>query len=148
MANDDSVWGRTRDWGSRWVVDGQYFGRVWEHLGGRIGGPLALRFVVQPLVATYLAVRSGIADGREGRPPYGWAVITDKGRRRELLLEGWKSVARIFVVAVVLDVVYQVIVFGWVFPLEALVVAFALACVPYVLLRGPAGRLSRWFSRA
>jgi hypothetical protein len=126
----------------------EYLGHVWEHLGGRIGGPLTMRFVLQPLVAMCVAVRSGIADGREGRPPYGWAVITDKGRRRELLLEGWKSVARIFVVAVVLDVIYQVMVFGWVYPSEALVVAFTLSCVPYVLLRGPAGRLSRWFSRA
>jgi hypothetical protein len=122
--------------------------RLWEHLGGRVGGPLTLRLILQPLVATFLAVRAGLEDGRAGRPPYGWAVATDPEHRRELLREGWKAVGKVFVLAVVLDSVYQLIVFRWIYPFETLLVAFLLACVPYLLVRGPAGRLSRWLSRA
>jgi hypothetical protein len=51
-------------------------------------------------------------------------------------------VAKVFVVAVLIDIAYQWIVFRWVYPLEALVVAFLLACVPYLLVRGPANRLA------
>jgi hypothetical protein len=115
----------------------------WETLGGRIGGPLSFRLIIQPLVAAVLAVRAGIEDGRAGRPPYAWSIVTHPETRRELLDEGWKAVAKVFVLAVVLDAVYQVLVFRWIYPLEALLIAFLLACVPYLLVRGPAGRLSR-----
>jgi hypothetical protein len=57
-------------------------------------------------------------------------------------------VAKVFTVAVVLDVIYQIIVLRWVYPGEALVVAFALAILPYLLLRGPLGRLAHvWIKR-
>jgi hypothetical protein len=42
----------------------EVFTRILENLGGRIGGPFALRLVLQPLVATVLAVRGGLADDR------------------------------------------------------------------------------------
>lgn len=117
--------------------------RFWSNLGGRIEGPLALRLVMQPAVAAMLALHAGLADGRTGRPPYFWAIVTNPEHRRDLVRQGWKAVAKVFGVAVVLDVSYQLIVFRWVYPFEALLVAFLLACVPYLLLRGPAARLSR-----
>jgi len=39
------------------------------------------------------------------------------------------------VLAVVLDAIYQIIVSRFVYPGEAIVVAFVLAIVPYVILR-------------
>ena len=45
--------------------------------------------------------------------------------------------------AIVIDVVYQFIVFRWFYPGEALVVAFVLAIVPYLLVRGPVNRIAR-----
>jgi len=125
----------------------EIFARIWSNLGGRIGGPLALRLIMQPLVAAMLAVCAGVGDGRAGRPPYFWAIVTNPEQRRDLVREGWKAVAKVFGVAVVLDVIYQRIVFQWVYPFEALLVAFLLACVPYLLLRGPAARLSRRTAR-
>ena len=118
--------------------------RLWEDLGGRIGGPLSFRVVLQPIVAATLAIRAGIKDAKQGRRPYFWAMLThpEPGLRR--LREGWKAVANVFALAVVMDVAYQVIVFRWVYPLEALLVAFLLAFVPYLLIRGPANRLARW----
>jgi hypothetical protein len=117
--------------------------RIWENLGGRIDGPLSFRLLLQPVVAAVLAIRAGLHDARAGRPPYFWAILTSPDDRRALLREGWKAVAQIFVLAVVMDTVYQLIVFRWVYPVELLLVAFLLACVPYLLIRGPVNRIAR-----
>lgn len=117
------------------------FARVWEQLAGRIEGPFAFRFVVQPLVAAVLAIRAGVADAQDQRTPYLWSVLSDPLQRPQLIREGLKDVMRVFVVAIVLDVIYQLIVFRWVYPLQSLVVAALLAFVPYVLIRGPVTRL-------
>ena len=119
--------------------------RLWEHLGGRIGGPLTFRLILQPLVAAALAIRAGLLDARTGRPPYLWTILTNPVHRRDLLREGWKAVVNVFVVAVVIDVAYQLLVFRWVYLGEVLIVAFLLACVPYLLIRGPANRIASAF---
>jgi hypothetical protein len=98
---------------------------------------------MQPAMAALLAIRAGIYDAREGRPPYFWAIFTESGKAKELLHEGWKAVARIFTIAVSMDVVYQLVVLRWVYPLETIVVAVALAVLPYVLLRGPVNRMAQ-----
>ena len=82
-------------------------------------------------------------DGRAGRPAYGWAILTDPAYRRALLEEGGRAVAKLFVLAIIVDVVYQVTELHWVYPLEALIVAVLLAVVPYLLIRGPVGRITR-----
>ena len=119
------------------------FARFWDNLADRIGGPLTFRLILQPLVAAFLAIRAGIVDARMGRPPYFWTILVNPADRGELLHEGWQAVAKVFVLAVVIDVVYQLIVVRWVYPFEALLVAFVLACVPYLLLRGLANRIAR-----
>ena len=115
--------------------------RFWTNLADRIGGPMSFRLILQPLMAIALAVRAGVHDAQAGHPAYLWAILGDAHDRAELLREGWKAVARIFVLAVIIDVVYQVMVLRWVYPAEAATVAFLLACVPYVLVRGPVNRL-------
>jgi len=115
--------------------------RVWEQLAGRIEGPFAFRFVLQPLVASILAIRAGVADAQDHRAPYLWSVLSNPLERPQLIREGLKDVLRVFVFAILLDVIYQVIVFRWVYPLQSLVVAALLAFVPYVLVRGPVTRL-------
>ena len=120
--------------------------RIMENLIGRVHGPMSFRLVLQPLMAIVFAIRDGRKDAREGRVPYFWAIFTSPEHRRELLREGWKSVGKIFIIAIVLDAVYQYLVARWFYPGEALVVAIALALVPYILLRGPVNRL--WPHRA
>lgn len=119
--------------------------RIWENLMGRITGPMSFRLVLQPAVATFLAIRAGLQDARTGNLPYTWAVLTDPAHRRDRMREGWKTVAKVFVAAVAIDLVYQLIVLRWIYPGEALIVAFLLACVPYLLLRGVVNRLMRWW---
>ena len=96
--------------------------RIWENLGGRVGGPLTFRLILQPLVAIVFAIRAGLQDARTGRPPYFWTILTSPGDRLRLLREGWKAVARVFVLAAIIDAVYQVMVFRWVYPFEVLLV--------------------------
>ena len=121
----------------------EIFAQLREALGGRLGGPLSFRILLQPIVAASLAVRAGIKDAKQGREPYFWAILTHPDRRLKRLREGWKAVTNVFALAVVMDVAYQVIVFRWVYPVEALLVAFLLAFVPYLLVRGPVNRLAR-----
>jgi hypothetical protein len=74
---------------------------------------------------------------------YLWAVLSDPSHRRDLLQQGWKDVTKVFVAAVLIDVVYQLIALRWVYPGEALLVAFLLAVVPYAVIRGPVNRIAR-----
>jgi hypothetical protein len=60
-----------------------------------------------------------------------------------LLRDGWKDIAKVFVMALVIDLVYQLIVERWVYPGETVLVAVVLAIVPYLLIRGPASRIAR-----
>ena len=119
--------------------------RVWENLGGRIGGPMSFRLILQPMVAIALAIKAGREDARDHRPAYFWTIITDPDARHQLLREGWKAVAKVFFLAVAIDVVYQLMVFRWIYPAELLIIAFLLACAPYLLVRGPVNRIATAF---
>jgi len=106
----------------------------------RCDGPLHFRLFVQPLMAIVFAVRDGTRDARDGRSAYLWTLLTDSAQRRYLLESGWKGISKVFVLAVVLDVVYQLIVWREVKPVQALLTAAVLALIPYALLRGPVNR--------
>jgi hypothetical protein len=109
----------------------------------RLDGPMHFRFFMQPLVAIALAIRDGSRDAREGRRPWGWKLVHVPEQRRYLLADGWKGIGRIFLIAIALDVIYQLIEWRTLRPLGALMTAIILAVIPYVLLRGPVNRLLR-----
>ena len=121
--------------------------RWWMNMVGRFGGPMTFRVILQPTMAALLALRGGLKDAREGRPPYFWTILTDSANRAELLREGWKAIARVFVLAVVMDIIYQFIVVRWIYPFETLAIAILLAVVPYLLIRGPVNRIARRWRR-
>jgi len=122
--------------------------RVWMNVVGRVGGPMTFRIILQPTMATLLALRAGLKDAREGRPPYFWALLTDAANRADLLREGWRAIARVVLLAVIMDVIYQWIVARWVYPVEVVIVAILLAVVPYLLIRGPVNRIARRWRRS
>jgi hypothetical protein len=117
------------------------FTRIFEDLAGRASGPMHIRLLLQPTMALIFGIRDGIRDARAGHPPYFWALFSQPGRRRDLIRSGWKSIGKIFVLAVVLDAIYQLIALRWFYPGEALLTAFTLACIPYLLIRGPVNRM-------
>jgi hypothetical protein len=118
--------------------------RYIENLFARLDGPLHFRIIMQPTMAAILAVIDGVKDAKLGKPAYFWEVCTNPEHRRELIEGAWKRIGKIFILAVVLDVVYQLIVTHWVYPGETLTVAIVLAVVPYILLRGPINRILQW----
>ena len=109
----------------------------------RVSGPLKFRLIVQPLAGMIFAVIAGLKDAKAGKSPYFYALLTDPAHRRDMLEDGWKSVGKVFVFALALDVIYQVIALHYVYPGEAVVVALALAIVPYLIVRGLVTRLAR-----
>jgi hypothetical protein len=120
--------------------------RVWDQLIARPTGPMAFRFILQPAMATIVALRDGIRDARTGRPSYFWAMLSNPFASVGRLEEGVIATARVILLGLVMDVIYQYIVLKTFYPGEAAIVAIALAFVPYVLLRGPIERIAHsWF---
>ena len=117
--------------------------RLWQNLYGRLSGPLNLRLIIQPAVATILAIRAGLRDAHQDRAPFFWALLWNPAHRRELLRQGWKDVGKVFVLATILDVAYQLIVHRGVYSLELLITAVILAIIPYILVRGPISRIAK-----
>ena len=121
--------------------------QMWERVGtqllARVSGPMKFRLVLQPCMAAFFAIRAGLADARADKPPYFWGLLSDHGQRVEMLKDGWKSVGRVFILALVLDAVYQIIVIHFLYPGEMIIVAIILAIVPYLILRGLVTRIAR-----
>ena len=116
--------------------------RIAHNMVERVTGPMKFRLLLQPAMATFFAIRDGLRDARECKSPYFWGLFTDKGEREAMVKNGWKSVGKVFILAIVLDVVYQLIEHRWtVYPGEAVLVAIILAIVPYLLIRGPVNRI-------
>ena len=65
-----------------------------------------------------------------------------RGHRRELLRQVWKDVGKVFILAAILDVAYQLIVHRRVNIVELLITAVTLAIV-HVLVRGPISRITK-----
>ena len=119
--------------------------RIWDSLVARPSGPMAFRFILQPLMAAILAVRDGLHDARSGRSPFLWTILSKPEKRSGRLREGLNATARIILLGLAMDTVYQIIVFRAFYPYEALIISLLLAFVPYLLIRGVVSRMSRWY---
>lgn len=117
--------------------------RAWTDLIDRPGGPMTFRFILQPAMAALAALHDGIKDARLGRSPYFWTIIRDSQQRTRRLREGLLSTARIILLGLGMDAIYQYKVLNTFYPAEAVIIALSLAVVPYFVLRGPIARLAR-----
>jgi hypothetical protein len=117
--------------------------RVWQQLIERPTGPMAFRFILQPVMAAIAALRDGVNDAKSGRSPYFWTLLTNPFERGHDLYEGLISTARVILLGLCMDAIYQWIVLKTFYPAEAVIVAIALAFFPYLLLRGPIARIAR-----
>jgi hypothetical protein len=123
-----------------------FLSRTVDHMIGRITGPLCFRLILQPSVAAFMAVRAGLRDAKQGRQPFLWSALFEPGQHRILVREGWRDIGKVFAVAFMLDSIYELVVLRWLYPLQSLIVAFTLAILPYVLLRGPVTRIASHYS--
>jgi len=119
------------------------FERFWSDLVERPSGPMRFRFILQPLMGAIAAIHGGLKDARTGRSPYFWTVLRVPRERVERLREGLNATARIILLGLAMDVIYQAIVLKTFYPGEALVIALLLAFVPYLILRGLVARAAR-----
>jgi len=107
--------------GTLWYgITAESLGRLWSDILDRPGGPMTFRFILQR-----------DPQGRSGR-----------------LWEGFVSTARIIILGLIMDTVYQWVVFKTFYPVQAAVIAILLAFVPYLVLRGPIERIAyHWIAR-
>jgi len=117
--------------------------RLWRDTLARPGGPMTFRFILQPTMAAIAAFRDGMEDARLGRTPYLLSILRGIEPRGGRLWEGIVSTARILILGIVMDTVYQWLVLKTFYPAQATVIAVLLAFVPYLLLRGPFERIAR-----
>jgi hypothetical protein len=103
---------------------------------------MKFRFIVQPLMAAIVATLDGLRDARSSRSPYLWRMFRNPQERTALLREGLNATARVILLGIVVDLIYQTLVLKTFYPGEALIVALLVGFVPYVILRGPAARIT------
>lgn len=114
-----------------------------NEIAARLEGPLHLRLMLQPTVALIIAMRDGRRDARDGAEPFFWAILFRKGQRRARIADAWLSVGKVFVLAIVLDSVFQRLTVGHIDFAMAVGMGVLLCAIPYTLVRGPVSRLGR-----
>jgi hypothetical protein len=116
---------------------------LFEDIPKRLTGPGKFRFVLQPLIAIILGIRSGLADARAGKPPYLYGILFHRHLRRELLASGFETVVNLLLMGILMDSVFQWIILGASYPGAAFVVGPMLILLPYATARALANRLAR-----
>jgi hypothetical protein len=91
--------------------------RLVDDMVARLHGLGRMRFILQPTVAIILGVRDGVTDARAGSPPFLSALVFLRTGRRELVRGALASV-----LAILLDVVSQFLIFRMVHPGAALLI--------------------------
>jgi hypothetical protein len=102
--------------------------RFWNDMFARFGGPMTFRFFLQPTMAAIAALHDGI---RDARARSSWF----KSGGTAQLREGLTSTARILLLGISMDVIYQLKELNTFFPAEAAVIALLLAVAPYFIFR-------------
>jgi hypothetical protein len=102
---------------------------------------MKLRFLLQPSMAALLGIRDGRKDAASGRAPDFMRTVRNRAERGALLRDGLNTTARIILLGLAMDAIYQVVVLRTFYPFEALLVALLLAFLPYAVIRGLVVRL-------
>jgi len=137
-----SLPGSLRDYVNRGEI--YLFSRAFlEDIPKRLTGPGRFRFILQPVVAIVLGIRSGLSDARAGSPPYLYGVLFHRRLRGELVKSGFATVANLLLMGILMDSVFQWIILGVSHPGAALVVGPVLIVGPYAIARSLSNRLAR-----
>jgi hypothetical protein len=121
----------------------QMLSQAIEQLLGRASGPLHFRLFIMPIVVTVLGIRAGLRDARGGRRHFSW--LRNSSERQPLFRSALKDIGRVFVVAIVLDTIYQFLMFRYLYIIQVLIIAVSCAVVPYIVMRILVTSLARGF---
>lgn len=116
-------------------------GSVMEGLIARVAGPMSLRFVFQPLIGLLLGVRDGMRDAKAGEPPFILDLINNNENRKEKLSSLLTSLSKTVLIAVVLDIIAQYLIFSQVRITSAVMIAIIILVVPYSIARAVTNRI-------
>jgi hypothetical protein len=116
--------------------------RIWDNMVERPSERMWFRFILQPAMATIAAILDGLKDAGRGRYSYLWAILRNPQERVGLLREGLNATARIILLGIGMDVIYQALVLRIFYPNEAVIVALLLAFIPYLIIRGLVARIA------
>ncbi|WP_441229631.1 hypothetical protein AB7828_05615 [Tardiphaga sp. 215_C5_N2_1] len=119
--------------------------RFWVDIFERLHGPMTFRFYLQPMMALLAALPDGIRDARLGHRSFFWSAWWDRNASTGRLREGVTSVARIVLLGISMDVIYQFKVLDRFYPVEALMMAIMLAVIPYFVFRWIVELIARWW---
>ena len=119
--------------------------RFWADIADRLHGPMTFRFYLQPTMAFVAALVDGIRDVRFGHKSFFWSADRDPTLRAGRLREGMISTARVVLLGISMDAIYQFKVFDRFYPVEALMMAILLAVIPYFIFRWIVECVARWW---
>lgn len=108
----------------------------------RLTGPMHFRLIMQPLVAIGLGIRDGLRDAKAGRQPFLLDLIVRPEGRVRQLKRALASVGTGVLIAIILDLVIQYVMFKTIRPGAAIFVGIVLMAIPYSLARGLANRFA------
>lgn len=118
--------------------------RFWADIFDRIHGPMTFRFYLQPTMAAIAALPDGINDAKLGHKSFFWSALWDSSAPKGRLREGLISTARVVLLGLSMDVIYQFKVLDRFYPGEALMMAILLAVIPYFVFRWIVESVVRW----
>jgi len=119
-----------------------------EGLEARMSGPGKFRFILQPVMSIGLGIRDGIADAKQGNPPYFIRILFKSENKLIALKSGLKNAAFPLGLGVVLDLIFQWLIFHFLYVIPALLAGTILVALPYSLARGLSNRVARqWYDR-
>ena len=119
--------------------------RFWSDIFARASGPMTFRFYLQPTMALIAALHDGIRDTRFGHHSFFWTAAADPAKQAGRLREGLRATARIVLLGLTMDVIYQIKVEDRFYPVEAVMMALLLAVIPYFIFRWIVEGVSRWW---
>lgn len=121
--------------------------RFWHNIFGRLEGPMTFRFYLQPTMAFIAALADGIRDAKSGHSSFFWTRPGDPATQHGRLREGMLATARIILLGLSMDIIYQFKEFDRFYPAEAFMMALLLAVIPYFVFRWCIERVARWWLR-
>lgn len=115
--------------------------RFFEDLWARLSGPGRIRFVLQPTAAVLVGMRDGKRDSRTRCPPFLSGLAFRRTHRRELWRTAIASVRDLVAIAIILDIISQMLIFREIHPGASLLLGPVLIAVPYSISRAFTNRI-------
>ena len=116
-------------------------GRGWENFTARPEGVMNFRFIIQPILAGILAIRSGINDAKINATAS--ASTNFLSGRSQWSSSLWKGIRVPFFIGAILDSIYQLIIHQGIFLLELLFTVALLVIIPYYIIRVLTGTFAK-----